>query len=98
MLRMKRRSEELIVSEILGICEKSAGKTKIVYRANLNSLRVDHYLNTMINNGLITKISLGSRIFYKTTNKGLQLKEKVESLQRDIEELHESCSKLRCEQ
>jgi predicted transcriptional regulator len=86
---MKRRSEDLIVSQILDICESGAGKTKIVYQANLNSLRVNHYLDTLVNNGLIDKVSQGSRTFYKTTPKGMVLREKFERLQSEMEELHD---------
>ncbi len=84
----KRRSEDLIISQILYICEEGAGKTKIVYQANLNSVRVNHYLDNLINKGLIDKIPQGSRSFYKTTNKGMILRKKFENLQSEMEELH----------
>ena len=87
-MKMKRRSEDLIISQILEICANGAGKTKIVYQANLNSLRVDYYLTNLIKNGLIAKESRGSRVEYRTTYKGMQLKEKFQRLQNEIEELH----------
>jgi len=87
---MKRRSEELIISQILDICIEGAGKTKIVYQANLNSLRVDYYLTNLIKNGLIAREPHGSRVEYRTTMKGMQLKEKFRQLQNELEELHTS--------
>jgi predicted transcriptional regulator len=84
---MKRRSEELIIYQILDICSSSAGKTKIVYQANLNSKRVDFYLSNLIKNGLVAKETHGSKARYKTTYKGLQIKEKLHRLQNDMEEL-----------
>lgn len=89
-MNMKRRSEDLIISRILDICEDGAGKTKIVYQANLNSMRVNYYLKNLISKGLISKIPQGSRAFYKTTVKGLVLREKFERLQSEIEELHDN--------
>ncbi len=89
-MKMKRRSEELIISQILEICAEGAGKTKIVYQANLNSLRVDYYLANLMKNDLIAKESHGSRVEYRTTFKGMQLKEKFRQLQNELEELHTS--------
>lgn len=89
-MNMKRRSEDLIISRILDICEVGAGKTRIVYQANLNSIRVNYYLDSLISKGLIVKIPQGSRAFYKTTPKGLVLREKFERLQNEMEELHDN--------
>lgn len=84
---MKRRSDDLIVSQILDICMNGAGKTKILYQANLNSLKVNQYLENMIKNGLITEIPSGSRMTYKTTSKGLELNLKFQRLQMEIDTL-----------
>lgn len=89
---MKRRSEDLIMSQILGICEESARKTMIVQQANLNSQRVDRYLETLIGRGFITKTTIGSRVFYKTTNKGIELKKKFDRLQDEMESLYKTLS------
>lgn len=89
-MKVKRRSEELIVAQILEICADGAGKTKIVYQANLNSLRVDYYLKCLIKNGLITKESHGSRVEYRTTYRGMQLREKFQRIQNEMEDLHTS--------
>ncbi len=85
----KRRSEELIISKILDICEGGAGKTKIVYQANLNSERVDRYLDRLISNGLVEKMTAGSRVIYKTTDRGTELKMKFDRIQSEIQELRE---------
>ena len=87
---MKRRSEELIIFQILDICANGAGKTRIVYQANLNSQRVDYYLSNLIKNGLITSEARGSKVGYKITDKGMQLKEKLQRLQNEMEEMHNS--------
>lgn len=87
---MMRRSGDLIMSQILGICEEGARKTKIIQQANLNSQRVDRYLEILIGRGFITKTTIGSRAFYKTTYKGIQLKEKFERLQSKMEGLNKT--------
>ncbi len=89
-MKIKRRSEEMIISEILEICEGGVGKTKIVYQANLNSQRVDHYLMSLVKNGLITRESRGSRVEYRTTQRGTEIKEKLQRLQTEIDELNTS--------
>lgn len=89
---MKRRSRDLIMSQILGVCEEGARKTKIVQQANLNSQRIDRYLEILIGRGFITKMTIGSRAFYKTTDKGIQLKEKFERLQSEMESLNKILS------
>jgi len=87
-LRSKRRSDDVIVSQILGICITGAGKTRILYEANLNSSRVNHFLEKLVNNGFVTEVPRGARISYKTTFKGEELKEKLDRLQNEMDELH----------
>jgi len=87
-MRVNRRTDDLIASQILGICENGAGKTKIIYQANLNSTTTKYYLKNLMKNGLITEISFGSRIIYKTTFKGSELKDKHMRLQRELADLH----------
>jgi len=87
-LRSKRRSDDVIVSQILGICTTGAGKTRILYQANLNSFRVNQFLEKLVKNGFVAEVPRGARISYKTTFKGEELKEKLDRLQNEIEELH----------
>lgn len=78
----------MIVSQILEICEDGAGKTKIVYQANLNSTKVTQYLANLIRSGLIAEIPQGSRVMYRTTFKGMEFRKRYEQLQNEIDELH----------
>jgi predicted transcriptional regulator len=89
-MKMKKRSDDLIVSQILEICMNGAGKTRIIYQANLNSLKVNYYLENMVKNGLISEIPSGSRSIYKTTSKGWELNQKFQKLQIEIDALR-SC-------
>ena len=83
----KKRTNDLIVSEILKICVNGASKTRIVYQANLNFSTAKPYLYRFIERGLLEVIPMGSRIVYKTTPKGIDLIERVERFQSEIGEL-----------
>jgi len=87
---MKKRSGDLVASQILDICMNGAGKTKILYQANLNSIRVDQYLENLIRNRLISKVPCGSRVLYKTTHEGSELNLKFHQLQTEMNELRAS--------
>ena len=87
-MRLKKRNEDLIASQILNICRNGAGKTRILYQANLNSSKVNHYLDNMKKNGFIAEVVLGSRIQYKTTQKGAELMMRIDRLQSEMDELH----------
>ena len=85
---MKRRSNDLIISQILEICENGAGKTRIVYQANLNSIKVTQYLTNLIKSGLVAEIPQGSRVLFKTTFKGTEFRKRYEQLQSEMDELN----------
>ncbi len=87
-MSLKKRDEDLIASQILDICQNEAGKTRILYQANLNSSTVNHYLDNMKKNGFIAEVVLGSRILYRTTQKGTELKMRIDRLRSEMDELH----------
>ncbi len=84
---MKKRTDDQIISQILEICMNGAGKTKIIYQANLNFLKVSRHLENMVKNGLISEIPIGSRVIYKTTSKGVELNQRFQKLQGEIDAL-----------
>ena len=71
-----KRSKDVIISQILDICAIGASKTKIVYQANLNFRTVNPYIELLSKNGLI-EAAHGQTVYYKTTPKGLDLKERL---------------------
>lgn len=89
-MKMKKRSDDQIVSQILEICMNGAGKTRIIYQANLNSAKVNCYLECMIKNGLISETPHGARSLYKTTPKGVDLNQKFQKLQIEMDALRSS--------
>lgn len=85
-----RRSKVSIVSEILTACMGGAKKSRIVHQANLNFSTVCPYLDNLINNGLIEEIGEGTKIAYKTTPKGLELRKKFEQSRTVVDEIYAS--------
>lgn len=88
IMQSKRRSNDVIVSQILKICIHGASKTRIVYQANMNFMTVGPYLDNLIKSGCIESIPEGSRIIYRTTPKGMDLKERLERFQSDIDNFY----------
>jgi predicted transcriptional regulator len=78
-----KRSKELIISQILEVCQEGAIKTSIVYRTNLNFKRIDFYLEKLIDNGFI-KMERDKGVFYRTTDKGFVTLEKLKDIHRDL--------------
>lgn len=68
-------NSNLVTAQILEVCINGAGKARIICQANLNSTTGTHYLNNLIENGLLEAIHDGPKFIYKTTPKGLELKE-----------------------
>jgi len=84
----RRRTSDLIASQILKVCGDGASKTRIVYQTNLNSGSAKPYIEHLINNGFMEVIPIGSRVIYKTTPKGLELAKKFSQLHSEMDELY----------
>lgn len=67
----------MVTAQILEICADGAGKTRVVYQANLNSVTGTQYLKSLMKKRLIEAIPDGCRFIYKTTPKGRELQEKL---------------------
>ena len=76
-----RRSKLEIICTILGTCAQGANKTKIVYQANLNFKTVKPYLDLLMRKDLINLKSDETSAIYKTTEKGLKLKDDFNNIQ-----------------
>jgi predicted transcriptional regulator len=78
-----KRSRHAIISQILDICNSGASKSKIIYQANLSFKTVTPYIELLTKNGLIESKS-GRTILYKTTNKGLRLRESLKQIDNGL--------------
>lgn len=83
-----KRNLNVVTAQILEICSSGAGKTRVVYQANLNSTKGTQYLNYLTKNGFVEAIPEGSRYIYKTTPKGQELHEKLNQFKSMMENLY----------
>jgi predicted transcriptional regulator len=66
-----RRSDVQIMVEILDVALHGAGKTEIVYKANLNFQQARKYLNFLTDKGLmVASGSVQRTVRYQTTENG----------------------------
>ncbi len=77
----RRRSSIEIIAEMLRIGENGAGKTKIMYNANLSYTQIQKYLGFLMAQGFINKMEIGNpSVTYQVTENGLKLLEGINSL------------------
>lgn len=77
-----RRSTIEIIGEILNL--KRAGKTKIMYRVNMSYEQTARYLPFLEDKGLIEKSERNGRFTYETTERGVNLLERIEGLLEEL--------------
>ena len=77
MLKMDhRRSSIEVIADILRLGE--AGKTEIMYSANMSYAQLQKYLDFLLQLQLIDKVKLGNpTVSYRVTEKGLNLLNKI---------------------
>ena len=83
-----------VIADILTEALNGASKTRIMYRANLNFLRVNRYFSELLGIGLIVKENdpKGGAMYYRTTEKGKDLLKVL----KKAEELVSTCNEGRC--
>jgi len=77
----QRRSNIEIISDMLRIGADGAGKTEIMYSANMSYRQLQKYLKFMISQGLIDQIEIGNpSITFIVTEKGHGLRRSIETV------------------
>ncbi len=80
----RRRSSMEVIADILRLGE--AGKTEIMYSANMSYSQLQKYLSFLLHLGLITKVTVGNPIVtYRVTRKGLRLLRNIDSILEMLE-------------
>jgi len=80
----RRRSSIEVIADMLRLGE--AGKTEIMYSANMSYFQLQKYLNFLLQLGLINKATVGNPIVtYRVTNKGLRLLRNIDSILEMLE-------------
>ena len=70
----RRRSDIEIIADMLKVGEDGAGKTKIMYNANMSYSQIQKYLGYLVGQGLIEKMQIGNpSATYQVTDSGLKL-------------------------
>jgi predicted transcriptional regulator len=77
----QRRSNIEIISEMLRIGADGAGKTEIMYSANMSYRQLQKYLKFMLAQGLIDKIEVDNpSVSFRVTEKGHGLRQSIETV------------------
>jgi len=77
----QRRSNIEIIAEMLKVGENGAGKTRIMYNANLSYTQIQKYLGFLMNQGFIDRVKVGNpSVTYQVTENGLRLLEAINSV------------------
>ena len=79
-----RRSNIEVVADMLRLGE--AGKTEIMYSANMSYAQLQKYLTFLLQLGLIDKVTVGNPVVtYRVTKKGLRLLRSIDSILETLE-------------
>jgi predicted transcriptional regulator len=66
---------------MLTVGENGAGKTEIMYSANMSYSQIQKYLGYLVAQGFIDKIKMGNpSVTYRVTDSGLKLLELINTL------------------
>ena len=77
----RRRSNIEIIADMLRVGETGAGKTEIMYSANLSYSQIQKYLDYLVNQGFINKVEMdNTMVAYQVTDSGLKLLKAIDSL------------------
>ncbi len=77
----RRRSDIEIIADMLKVGENGAGKTEIMYSANMSYSQIQKYLGYLTAQGFIDKMKMGNpSVTYKVTDNGLKLLQLIDSI------------------
>ncbi len=77
----RRRSNIEIIADMLKVGENGAGKTRIMYNANLSYSQIQKYLGFLMSQGFIDRIEVGNpAVTYQVTDSGLKLLESINNV------------------
>lgn len=77
----QRRSDIEIISDMLEVGENGAGKTQIMYGANMSYSQIQKYLGFLMGHGFVDKMKMGNpSVTYQVTDSGLKLLELISNL------------------
>jgi predicted transcriptional regulator len=82
----RRRSNIEIIADMLKVGENGAGKTEIMYSANMSYAQIQKYLGFLLSHGFINKVEVGNPVVtYQVTDKGGELLKNIDSIMEVLE-------------
>lgn len=82
----KRRSNIEIIADMLRVGENGAGKTEIMYTANMSYSQIQKYLDYLVHQGFINKVNMdNTMVAYQVTDTGLKLLKAIDTLMTMLE-------------
>jgi predicted transcriptional regulator len=85
----RRRSNIEIIADMLRVGENGAGKTEIMYTANMSYHQIQKYLKYLVNQGFINKVTIdNTMVAYQVTDSGIKLLKAIETLMNMLESGH----------
>ena len=76
-----RRSNIEIIADMLRVGENGAGKTEIMYSANMSYNQIQKYLGFLMERSFIDKVKIGNpAVTYQVTELGLKLLKSIDSV------------------
>jgi len=77
----RRRSDVEIIADMLEVGENGAGKTEIMYGANMSYRQIQKYLGFLVASGFIDKMKMGNpSVTYQVTDNGLKLLQMINNI------------------
>jgi predicted transcriptional regulator len=81
-----RRSNIEIIADMLRVGENGAGKTEIMYSANMSYAQIQKYLGFLLSHELIHKVEVGNPVVtYQVTEKGGELLRNINTIVEILE-------------
>jgi predicted transcriptional regulator len=81
-----RRSNIEIIADMLRVGENGAGKTEIMYSANMSYSQLQKYLAFLLGSGLINRVDIGNPVVtYHVTDKGRVLLKSIDNIMEVLE-------------
>ena len=77
----QRRSNIEIIADMLRVGENGAGKTEIMYSANMSYSQIQKYLDYLVSQGFINRVDMDNTVVaYQVTDSGLKLLRAIDTL------------------
>jgi predicted transcriptional regulator len=77
----QRRSNIEIIADMLRVGENGAGKTEIMYSANMSYSQIQKYLDYLVSQGFVNRVSMdNTMVAYQVTENGLKLLKAIDTI------------------